>query len=318
VRVVQVRSLDGPAGLVVADVAEPTGSGVVIDVHAAGVSFPDLLLSRGRYQRKPDLPFVPGVEVAGVVRGAPAGATVGAGDRVVAFTWLGGWAETVVADPALTFPLPDRLSMRAGAGIVLNYLTAHLALTRRATVRPGTTVIVHGAAGGLGTALVQVAAALGARPIAVVSTPAKADIAKASGAEAAVRAESWLAETRSLVGEVDVVADPVGGDRFVDSLRILRAEGCLLVLGFAAGEIPSVPANRLLLKNIDVRGVAWGSLVEREPDYPARQWPDLLDYVEAGHVRPVDGRTFPLEKAADALHELANRTATGKITLTVR
>lgn len=319
-RAVQVRSLDGPAGLVVADVAEPTGAGVVIEVHAAGVSFPDLLLSRGQYQRKPDLPFVPGVEVAGVVRTAPPGASVATGDRVAAFTRLGGWAETVVANPALTFPLPDALSSRAGAGIVMNYLTAHLALTRRGAVRPHETVLVHGAAGGLGTALVQVAAALGARPVAVVSTSDKADLAISCGAVAAVRTGAWLAEVRELTGGrgVDVVADPVGGDRFLDSLRSLRREGRLLVLGFAAGTIPSVPANRLLLKNIDVRGVAWGSLVEHEPDYPARQWQDLLGYLDAGQVRPVDGASFPLERAADALRELERRTATGKITLAIR
>jgi len=317
-RAVRVQSLDGPAGLVVADIPEPAGDGVVIDVHAAGVSFPDLLLCRGTYQRKPELPFVPGVEVAGVVRDAPAGSGMAPGDRVAAFTRLGGWAETVVADPSLTFPLPDTLSMRGGAGILMNYLTAHLALTRRGGVRPDETVLVHGAAGGLGTAVVQVAAALGARPVAVVSTSDKAAVARECGAVATVGTESWLAEVRSLFGEVDVVADPVGGDRFVDSLRVLRREGRLLVLGFAAGEIPSVPANRLLLKNIDVRGVAWGGLVEHEPDYPARQWRELLGYVESGRVRPVDGRTFPLEKAADALCELDDRTAIGKITLTVR
>jgi NADPH:quinone reductase len=320
-RAVQVRSLDGPAGLVVADIVEPpAGAGVVIDVHAAGVSFPDLLLSRGKYQRRPELPFVPGVEVAGVVRRAPPEAAVAPGERVAAFTGFGGWAETAVADPRLTFPLPDGMSLRGGAGIVLNYLTAHLALTRRGGVGPGETVLVHGAAGGLGTALVQVAAALGARPIAVVSTSEKARIAKECGAAATVRAESWPTETGELVGDrgIDVVADPVGGDRFIDSIRVLRPEGRLLVLGFAAGTIPSVPANRLLLKNIDVRGIAWGSLIEHEADYPARQWSDLLGYIEARHVRPIDGRAFPLEEAADALHELDNRTATGKITLAVR
>lgn len=320
-RVVQVRSLDGPAALVVTDVEEPpAGEGVVVDVRAAGVSFPDLLMSRGQYQRKPDLPFVPGVEAAGVVRTAPPGSGFSAGDRVAAFVRTGGWAETLVAPPGLTFALPDNLSFRSGAGMVMNYLTAHLALTRRGGVRAGETVLVHGAAGGLGTALLQVSAALDARTVAVVSTPEKAALALGCGATHAVLADGWRDAVRALTGGrgVDVVADPVGGDRFTDSVRSLAREGRLLVLGFAAGDIPSVAANRLLLNNVDVRGVAWGSLVEHEPDYPAEQWQALLGYHRAGHIRPVDGASHPLEHAAAALGELDDRSATGKITLTVR
>ncbi|GAA2399031.1 NADPH:quinone oxidoreductase family protein [Actinomadura vinacea] len=321
-KAVRVTSLDGPRALVVQDVPEPVpGDGeVLIDVHAAGVSFPDLLMTRGRYQRKPELPFSPGVEVAGTVRAAPPGTGLSSGDRVAAFVRVGGWAEVVAAPSEYTFRLPDAMSFRGGAGVVMNYMTAHLALARRARLRAGETVLVHGAAGGLGTASLQVAAALGARTIAVVSTADKAAFARAAGADEAVLAAGWLDGVRALTGErgVDVVADPVGGDRMLDSLRSLTREGRLLVLGFAEGRIPDIPANRLLLKNIDVIGVAWGHLVQEERGYPAEQWSDLLAYYEQGHLRPVDGAAFALDDAPAALARLDDRAATGKITLTVR
>jgi NADPH2:quinone reductase len=320
-RAVQVTALDGPGALVVADVPEPDDPDrVLIDVHAAGVSFPDLLMTRGQYQRKPELPFTPGVEVAGTVRGAPPGTAFSPGDRVAAFVRLGGWAEVVSASPEFTFHLPDAMSFRSGAGVVMNYMTAHLALVRRARLRAGETVLVHGAAGGLGTASLQVAAALGARTIAVVSTADKAALARRAGADEAVTIDGWLDRIRTLTGGrgADVVIDPVGGDRLLDSLRSLTREGRLLVLGFADGRIPAIPANRLLLKNIDVMGVAWGPLIQVETDYPAKQWSDLLAYFERGHLRPVDGAEFRLEDAGAALARLDDRSATGKITLTVR
>jgi NADPH2:quinone reductase len=321
VRAVQVTALKGPDGLRVVDLPTPQpGDGVLVDVHAAGVGFPDLLMSRGQYQRKPPLPFVPGVEVAGVVRSASPGSGCGPGDRVSAFLRVGGWAETVAVPPNLVFPLPDQISFRSGAGMPMNYLTAHLALIRRGDLQPGEWLLVHGAAGGLGTALLQAGRALGARVVAVTSTPEKAALARACGAHECVDAEGWLDEVRELTGPagVQVVADPVGGDRFLDSVRCLGKEGRLVVLGFAAGSIPSVPANRLLLKNVDVRGVAWGSLIEDEPDYPAAQWRDVITWVEQGFVRPVDGTSFPLAEADRALRALGSREALGKITLAVR
>lgn len=320
-RAVQVSALSGPQALSVADVPEPyDAERVLIDVHAAGVSFPDLLMTRGQYQRKPELPFTPGVEVAGVVRRAPAGTGLVPGDRVAAFVRVGGWAEVVSAAPDLTFKLPDKLSFRSAAGIVMNYLTAHLALTRRGRFRAGETVLVHGAAGGLGTACLQVSAALGARTIAVVSTEAKARLAREAGADEAVLTDGWREQVKSLTGGrgVAMVLDPVGGDRILDSLRSMAREGRLLVLGFADGAIPQIPANRLLLNNVDVVGVAWGHLIQQEPAYPAQQWAALLGFLERGHIRPVDGATFPLEQAASALAALDNRSATGKITLSVR
>lgn len=277
---VQVTSLDGPDALRLTHVPSLGGRSdhVLVDVHAAGVSFPDLLMSHGRYQRKPPLPFTPGVEVAGVVRTAPLESGFNSGDRVAAFVRVGGWAEQVAARPELTFPLPDGVSFRSGAGLPMNYLTAHLALTRRGGLRSGETLLVHGAAGGLGTALLQVGRALGARVIGVVSTEEKAALARAAGAHETVLTEGWLTTVRELVpAGIDVLADTVGGERFLDSIRSLGKEGRLIVLGFADG-IASVAANRLLLKNVDVRGVAWGSLIEDEPSYPRQQWEDLLQW----------------------------------------
>lgn len=317
-RAVQVVELTGPDGLRLVDRPDPDpGDGVLVEVHHAGVAFPDLLMSRGEYQRKPPVPFSPGVEVAGVVRSAPAGAHVRAGDRVAAFVRVGGWAELVVAAPGLVFALPDDVSLRGGAGMPMNYLTAHLALTRRGGLSAGNVLLVHGAAGGLGTALVQAGKALGARVVAVTSTPGKAALARECGADDTVPADGWLGAVRELLGPagVDVVADTVGGDALLDSVRCLSKEGRVLVLGFASGTIPSIAANRLLLKNVDLRGVAWGSLIEDEPDYPARQWADLMEWHAAGFIRPVDGRSFALADAGDALRELDSRRGLGKITL---
>jgi NADPH2:quinone reductase len=320
-RAAQVTSLDGPSAVKLVEIDEPEAGGkVLVDVHAAGVAFPDVLQSRGRYQVKPDLPFVPGSEVAGVVRTAPDGAEVRPGDRVAAFPGLGGFAEVVAVDPELVFPLPDEVSFEAGAALPMNYLTVHFALVRRGALRPGETVLVHGAAGGVGTAAVQLAAALEARVIAVTSSADKAEVARAAGAHETVPAEGFLAHVRELTGGagVDVVVDPVGGDRFTDSLRSLRPEGRLLIVGFTAGEIPTVRANRLLLGNIAAVGVGWGAFWGRHRDYPRTQWAELLPLLRDGRIDPPIGGVHPLADAAAALRELDERRATGKVVLTVR
>jgi NADPH2:quinone reductase len=319
---VQVTALDGPDSVTVAELADPTSTGdqVHIDVHAAGVCFPDLLQTRGLYQVKPELPFVPGCEVAGVVRAAPEGSGFAAGDRVAAFPGLGGFAEQVVTDARFVFALPESLSFGAGAGIPMNYLTVHFALVRRARLRAGETVLVHGASGGVGTAAVQLAKALGARVLAVVSTEAKAAVARRAGADEAVLSDGFRDTVKELTGGrgVDVVVDPVGGDRFTDSLRSLAPEGRLLVIGFTGGEIPTVKVNRLLLNNIDVVGVGWGAFWLRQPDYLREQWRELLPHLESGALDPVLGSSYPLTKAADALREFDERRASGKIVLQVR
>ncbi len=319
-RAARVVSLDGPSAVRVGEVDEPVAADgdVVVEVHAAGVAFPDVLQTRGRYQVRPDLPFVPGWEVAGTVRAAPDGAAVRPGDRVAALPGRGGFAEVATVDPRMVFPLPDAVSFTVGAALPLNYLTAHFALVRRAALQPGETVLVHGAAGGVGTAAVQLAAALGARVVAVVSSPEKAAVAAAAGADETVPVDGFRARVTELTGGVDVVVDPVGGDRFTDSLRSLAPEGRLLVLGFTGGEIPTVKVNRLLLHNVSVVGVGWGAWWARDPSLLQEQWAELVPLLERGAVEPVLGRSYDLADAAQALRELDERRATGKVLLTVR
>ncbi|WP_216899753.1 NADPH:quinone oxidoreductase family protein, partial [Nocardia alni] len=273
-RAAQVSKLEGPQSIEVVEIPEPRAAAdsVLIDVHAAGVAFPDVLMTQGLYQIKPELPFVVGGEIAGVVRSAPEGAHVRAGDRVVALTMLGNAMAEVAAVPAeMVFPLPDNVSLEAGAGILFNDLTVHFCLRNRGRLAKGESVLVHGAAGGIGTSTLRMAAALGAsRVVAVVSTPEKAEVARANGATDVVLTDGWAAAVKELTGGrgVDIVLDPVGGDRFTDSIRSLAPGGRLLVVGFTGGDIPTVKVNRLLLNNVDVVGAGWGAWVLSHPGYP--------------------------------------------------
>lgn len=321
-RAVRVTELGGPQAVELADVEEPAGEGVVIDVHAAGVAFPDALLTRGLYQYRPQLPFVLGAELAGVVRSAPAGAQVGPGDRVAALTMIGGaMAETAVVDPDRVFLLPDNVSFEAGAGLLFNDLTVYFALTERGRLAAGETVLVHGAAGGIGTSTLRLAPALGAgRVIAVVSTADKAEVAQRSGATDVVLAEGFKDAVAELTGGagVDIVMDPVGGDRFTDSLRSLSPAGRLLVVGFTGGEIPTVKVNRLLLNNIDVVGVGWGAWTLQHPEALRAQWDGLAELLRSGRLAAPQPEIYPLEEAAAAVASLEDRTARGKVVLRVR
>jgi NADPH2:quinone reductase len=324
-KAVQIVELSGPRdALRVVDVPEPSadhpltpGQGVVVEVHAAGVSFPEVLQTRGQYQVKPDLPFIPGSEVGGIVRFAPDGAGVQAGDRVAAFCILGGWAQIAVAPDFFTFELPDELDFGQGAGLVLNYHTAYFALKLRGRLAEGETVLVHGAAGGIGTASLQIAKGLGARTIAVVSSEDKERVAREAGADEVVRSDGpWKDQAREISGGgVDVVIDPVGGDRFTDSLRSLREGGRVVVVGFTGGSIPEVRVNRLLLGNTEVVGAGWGGYVTRKPEVNRQIGDEIARLIEAGHVRPLVGARFPLEQAADALELIDGRGATGKVVL---
>jgi NADPH2:quinone reductase len=324
-RAVRIANLDGPqSALELVDVPEPEpdhmltpGSGVVIEVRAAGVSFPELLQTRGLYQLKPPLPFVPGSEVAGVVRSAPGDAAVRAGDRVFACCMLGGWAEVAVAPAYMAFPLPDALDFAAGAGLVLNYHTAYFALRTRGRLAAGETVLVHGAAGGVGTAVIQVAKGLGARTVAVVSSDAKEEIARAAGADEVLRSDGAWKDAAKELGGADIVIDPVGGDRFTDSLRSLKEGGRLVVVGFTAGSIPEVRVNRLLLGNTEIVGAGWGAYAIGKPDVCRTIGAALDELIAAGAVRPLVGARFPLERAADALALLEGREAVGKVVLDV-
>jgi NADPH:quinone reductase len=326
-RAIQIFELSGPDGaLREVDVPEPEpshmltpGSGVVVEVHAAGVSFPEVLQTRGEYQVKPDLPFVPGSEVGGIVRSAPESAAVKEGDRVAAFCTLGAFAETAVAPEWLTFPLADGLDFAQGAGLILNYHTAYFALSLRGRLREDETVLVHGAAGGVGTATLQVARGLGARTIAVVSSDDKERVAREAGADEVVRSDGpWKDEARELSGGgVDIVIDPVGGDRFTDSLRSLRENGRCVVVGFTGGSIPEVRVNRLLLNNIEVVGAGWGASVTEQPELERQIGAAVGRLVDEGHVKPLVGARFPLERAAEALQLIDSRGATGKVVLEI-
>ncbi|HEX8052233.1 MAG TPA: NADPH:quinone oxidoreductase family protein [Thermoleophilaceae bacterium] len=328
-RAVQITALSGPSeALELVDVPEPQepshmmtpGSGVVVEVHAAGVSFPEVLQSRGEYQVKPDVPFVPGSEVAGVVRSAPEGSGFTAGQRVAAFCMLGGFAEVAVSPEWLTFPLSDELDYAQGAGLILNYHTAYFALKLRGRLAEGETVLVHGAAGGVGTASIQVAHGLGARAIAVVSSEEKERVAREAGADEVVRSDGpWKDQAKELSGGgVDLVLDPVGGDRFTDSLRSLAEGGRAVVVGFTGGSIPEVRVNRLLLKNTEVIGAGWGAYVLGKPDVNREIGAAVNRMVDDGVVRPLVGARFPLERASEALELIDGRGATGKVVLDVR
>jgi len=328
VKAVQITEESGPDGaLALVELPEPEashmltpGAGVVVEVHAAGVSFPELLQTRGQYQLKPPLPFVPGSEVAGVVLSAPEGASVKAGDRVAAFCALGGFAETAVAPEFFTFALSPELDFAQGAALILNYHTAYFALLLRGRLARGETVLVHGAAGGVGTASLQVAKALGAKTIALVSSESKRAVAELAGADhTLLLGEHWKDEVLALSdGGVDMVLDPVGGDRFTDSLRSLREGGRLVVVGFTGGSIPEVRVNRLLLKNTEVVGAGWGAYVMGKPDLNREIGAVVNGMVDDGFIRPIVGERFGLERAADALRTLDERRATGKIVLDVR
>ena len=323
-RAIRVTTLGGPESLELVDIDEPIADdgGVVVDVHAAGVAFPDALLTRGLYQYRPELPFTLGAELAGVVRSAPQGAHVKPGDRVLGLTMIGGaMAETAVLSADRVFRLPDDISFEAGAGLLFNDLTVFFALTARARLAKGETVLVHGAAGGIGTSTLRIAPALGAsRVIAVVSTEEKKDVARAAGATDVVLADGFKDAVAELTGGkgVDIVMDPVGGDRFTDSLRSLAPAGRLLVVGFTGGEIPTVKVNRLLLNNIDVVGVGWGAWTLTHPDSLAQQWNGLAGLLKSGKLAVPQPDVYPLDRAAEAVAALENRTARGKVVVRVR
>jgi NADPH2:quinone reductase len=326
-RAIQITELTGPAtALTLSDIPEPEpshpmtpGGGVIVDVKAAGVSFPELLQTRGEYQVKPPLPFVPGAEVGGVVRAVHGESRVKPGDRVAAFCMLGAWAEQAVAPAYFTFKIPDQWDFAQGAALVLNYHTAYFALIARGRLAEGETILVHGAAGGVGTACLQVAKAWGVRTIAVVSSDAKEQVARDAGADEVVRSDGpWKDQVKEMTdGGVHLVLDPVGGDRFTDSLRSLREGGRLVVVGFTGGSIPEVRVNRLLLNNTEVIGAGWGASVIGWPERTERIGRAIEGFIEAGQVNPVIGARYPLERASEALALLDERGATGKVVLDV-
>lgn len=326
-RAIVVKELIGPDGAVFDEVPEPAGSHwlspgerLLIDVHAAAISFPDLLQTRGLYQHSVPAPFVAGGEVAGVVVEAPAGSRFAPGDRVLGLARRGAMAERALVPPGYVLRLPDSLSYAQGASIYINYCTAWYAL-HRARAAAGETVLVQGAAGGVGTAVLQLAPRFGVRTVAVVSNEAKEKLVRTLGADEVVRStEPWLAEVRELTGGrgVAVVIDMVGGDRFTDSVRSLATGGRLIVVGFAGGQIPTVSVNRLLLRNLAMIGISMDVMEQEFPGTVARINAAVQELLDDGKIVPVVGARVDLADGAEALRIMERREALGKIVVDVR
>ncbi|OBI45948.1 quinone oxidoreductase [Mycobacterium kyorinense] len=315
-----VQELSGPSGMVYTDVDDVCGNQdtVVVDVCAAGVCFPDLLLSRGEYQLKLPPPFIPGMEAAGVVRWAPEESGVRVGERVSAFGVLGGFAEQVVVPVDNVIRSPAELDDAEAVSLLVNYNTMYFALTRRAAMRPGDTVLVLGAAGGVGTAAIQVAKAMGAcEVIAVVHRSGATEFVESLGADVVLPlTEGWAQAVRDVTygRGVDIVVDPVGGDAFDDAIRVLAVDGKLLVIGFAAGGIPTVKVNRLLLRNVSVVGVAWGEYLNKVPGSAKLFAWGLSELVALG-LKPPPPQRYPLSDGPAALQRLADGGVLGKVVL---
>jgi NADPH:quinone reductase len=294
------------------------GDNVIIDVRAAGVCFPDLLLSRGEYQLKLPPPFVPGMEAAGVVHSAPAGSGFKVGERVSAFGILGAYAEQVAVPVPNVVRSPAELDDAEAVSLLVNYNTMYFALARRAAMRPGDTVLVLGAAGGVGTAAIQVARAMGAKKVlAVVHRVGASDYVSSLGADVVLPLSgNWADQVREHTGGrgVDIVVDPIGGPAFDDAVRVLAIDGKLLVIGFAAGSIPTVKVNRLLLRNVSVVGVAWGEYLNKVPGSAALFSWGVGQLVFLG-LKPPPPQRYPLSEAQAALQCLADGGVLGKLVL---
>jgi NADPH2:quinone reductase len=319
------RAFGPPSDLTVEEVPRPapTATGVTIAIHRAGLNFPDVLMVQGKYQVKPPFPFTPGAEVAGVVTAVGHDVVkFGPGDRVLALCSTGGFAEEVTAEQAMTFKISDAMSFADAAGFGLTYGTTYHALVDRAKLRPGETLLVLGAGGGVGTAAVQLGAALGATVIAAAGSPTKLAAAKAAGAHETLdyTTEKLADRVKALTNGkgVDVVYDAVGGDMFDASLRCIAWEGRLLIIGFASGRIPEIPANRLLLKGCSAVGVFWGAFAAHDPQANERNFEELMRMYGQGLLHPTIGATYALEDAARAIADLEDRKIVGKALICVR
>lgn len=293
---------------------------VRIAVHAAGLNFPDALIIEGKYQIKPDLPFVPGEEAAGVV--VEVGANVRQfkpGDKVVATSVTGAFCEQMLVDAAAVLPMPEGLDMVQAAGVCITYLTSYHALKQRACLQPGESLLVLGAGGGVGLAAVELGKLMGARVIAAASSDEKLAVAKSRGADELINYTSgdFREQLRGLVGKqgVDVVYDPVGGDFSEAALRSMAWKGRLLVVGFATGEIPRLPLHLILLKGCDVLGVSSGVFPVQEPEEHLANVEALWRYFAEGKLKPVIGEVFPWQEYRAAFDAMTGRRATGKLVL---
>ncbi len=321
VRAVVCKEL-GPLDNVVVEERETPSPGpgqVVVEVRAAGVNYVDGLICQGRYQMKPSVPYVPGGEIAGVVRAVGDGVTrLEVGERVMAMTGFGAFAEQVVVAASSLDSIPDALAFGQAAAFIQSYSTAWFALARRTTVSEGEWVLVLGAGGGIGLAAVDVAVALGARVVAAASSDDKLDAARRMGATATVayEREDLKSRVRDLTdGGVDVVVDPVGGRHSEPALRATKTFGRFCVIGFASGPIASVPLNQVLLNNRTVVGVDWGAWAMRHPKRHRAMLDELIEMVQSGRLHPIEPRERPLDEAATVMASLLDRTVTGKVVL---
>jgi NADPH2:quinone reductase len=293
-----------------------------VRMRAIGLNFPDVLLVEGKYQLKPELPATPGMEGMGEVVEAGPGSRYRVGQRVLVNLLNGTFAEEVTVSDAFLLPVPDGMSDGQAAAFHVTYQTSHLALLHRGQLKAGETLLVHGGAGGVGTAAIQLGRAFGARVIATATGALKCGVAKRCGADEAIdlKTEDFVARVKTLTDGrgVDVVYDPVGGELFDRSLKVLALESRLLVIGFTSGTIPSVPVNRLLLKNASVVGVQWGTYKFQQPERIVAMHDDLCARFTAGRISPVlYEKTFPFERLPDALEVLMSREAWGKVIVTV-
>lgn len=322
-RAVHCQELTGVDGLRLVEVDPPAldAGGLLIDVHAAGVNFADTLITRGEYQLKPDLPFAPGMEIAGVVREAAIYVNNAApGDRVLALLNHGGFAEVAAAHEADVITIPDAMDFETAATFPVVYLTSHLALQHRARLQRGEVLLVHGASGGVGLTAVEVGKALGATVIASASSAEKLEVARAHGADLLINyAEEDIRErVLELTGGADVVYDPVGGDAFRASLRCINPGGRILVIGFASGDVPQIPANHLLVKDASALGLSLGQVREHQPQLIRESLRELLEWWERGKLQPLVSKTYPLEEYEAALGAITGRRVTGKVALLPR
>ena len=311
-----------PETLVIEDVAPlRAGKGqVVVTVKACGVNFPDTLIIQGKYQFKPPMPFSPGSEVAGIVKEVGEGVTgISAGDHVIASTGWGGFAEEVVVNASKIIPMPAGLDFTIASAFVLTYGTAHHALKDRAQIQPGETLLVLGAAGGVGIAAIEIGKQMGARVIAAASSDEKLAVCRQHGASETINytSEDLRERIKQITGGqgIDVIFDPVGGSFSEPALRSMAWKGRFLVVGFAGGEIPRIPLNLTLLKGCSIVGVFWGAFTEREPQHNAQNLRELMDWLSRGILKPHISATYPLEQAADALYDMLNRKVLGKAVL---
>jgi NADPH2:quinone reductase len=317
------KTLDGPQALVVEDIAPPSPKRgeAVVRVTAVGLNFADTLITKGKYQYKPELPFAPGAEIAGVIAEPAEGSGLAAGQRVTAYVGWGGAAEYVTVNADMLVPVPEGVSDTIAAGLTVTYGTAMHGLKDRGRVQPGETVVVTGAAGGAGQAAVEIAALMGARVIAVASSPEKIALAREAGAADGIifPGSDLKTAVRDLTDGkgADVIYDCIGGEAAEPLLRALAWQGRYLVVGFAAGEIPKIPLNLLLVKGVAALGVFWGEAVRRDPQVHRDGMSELLSWVAAGKLKPRTHGTYPLHNIREALAVLESRSAQGKIVVTL-